>query len=227
LNLTAANAGSLSAPLVGHALSSPDAGVDGGSPAPECLSLPGGVCATMVNGCASCPVGYYANPTRAGCDEQYQWCCTKAAPAASSCTDAGGVCVAADGTCPDKWTQSARACGGGASPACCMPAPSNCPAFPQRCADLGGICTDVRWGPCPVGMEIYALGSDQLGCENNWDGWCCVDAPPSTCADGVNGKRGMCVPGECSGCFASLTSTGPGPALTCEAGRSCCVDMCD
>jgi hypothetical protein len=205
-----------------------DADVDGASPGAECLSLPGGVCATMVNGCASCPAGLFANPTRAGCDEEYQWCCTSVAPAANSCTSAGGVCLAADAGCPDKWTQSARACGGGATPSCCMPSPSDCPAFPQRCADLGGVCTATRWYQCPVGMEIYALGNDQLGCEANTDGWCCVDGPPSTCADGLNGKHWMCVPGEeCSGCFSSPVVGGPGMVPTCEAGRSCCVDICD
>jgi hypothetical protein len=215
--------------------SPPDAGIDSSKDVstspdgslPECLGLPGGTCTTMVNGCASCPAGFYANPTRAGCDEQYEWCCTKVAPPTNDCTDGGGVCVANGAGCPNKWTKMRTSCGTGSDAICCVTTPEDCPAFPQGCFDIGGVCTDVRWGTCPVGMEIYALGNDQLGCENNWYGWCCVDAPPSTCADGLNGTRGMCVPGECSGCFAPVISTGPGPALTCEVGRSCCRDMCD
>jgi hypothetical protein len=212
---------------------SADAGGEAGadtnpdSAPPACASLSGGVCTTMVNGCASCPAGLYPNSTRAGCDERYEWCCTKVAPTASSCSSVGGVCVAPDGKCPNKWTESARGCGGPPTPFCCMPQSNDCPAFPQRCADLGGVCTDARWGVCPTGMEIYALGTDQLGCENNADGWCCVDAPASTCADGINGKRGMCVPGECSGCFAAVIGNDRDLTPTCEAGRSCCVDICN
>ena len=205
-----------------------DAGVDASqdtaaqpdSPPPECLSIPGGRCTTMVNGCASCPAGYHANPTRAGCEEGYEWCCTQVAQEPSDCTDGGGTCIANGAECPDKWTKMRTSCGSNANPICCARTGDECAAFPQKCFDIGGVCTPERWALCPRGMEIYALGSDQLGCENNWDGWCCVDAPPSTCADSPHG--GMCVPGECSGCFAPVSD----PSLTCEAGRSCCVDMC-
>jgi hypothetical protein len=217
--------------------SPPDAGIDSSkdtstspdSPPAECMSLPGGVCATMVNGCASCPAGLYASPTRAGCDEEYEWCCTTVAQEPSDCTNGGGICIANGAECPDRWTKVRTSCGTNPNPICCAPDPfgtGECPAFPQRCFDIGGVCTDARWTLCPRGMEIHALGSDQLGCEKTSEGWCCVDAPPSACADGLNGNRGMCVPGECSGCFVPVTSTGPGPALICEAGRSCCMDNC-
>ena len=200
----------LTATLKGYALPPPPL---------ECPRLEGGACTTMVNGCASCPEGSYANPTRAGCDEPYAWCCTKVTPVASDCANAGGVCIPNGAECPDKWTKMRTSCGGDPNPICCVPTPTACPAFPQGCADIGGVCTEARWGLCPAGMEIHALG-DQLGCENNGFGWCCVDAPSSTCSESGGG---MCVPGECSGCFAPVSD----PGLTCEAGRSCCVDVCD
>jgi hypothetical protein len=195
-----------------------DANTDSGPV--ECESSLGGTCTTMANGCAECPTGSYAHPTRAGCDERYEWCCTKTAPSANDCTNGGGVCIANGAEYPDKWIKMRTSCGTDPNLYCYMPVADECPAFPQKCVDIGGVCTPVRWGSCPVGMEIYALGTDQFGCENNWMGWCCVDAPPSPCSDS---QAGVCVPGECTGCFAPVSDT----SMTCEAGRSCCRDRCD
>lgn len=199
-----------------------DAGMTIDSALIECESLLGGTCTTMVNRCAVCPAGSYVHPTQAGCSERYQWCCTRTAPSASDCTSGGGVCIANGAECPNKWLKTRTSCGSNPNPVCCAPEPDLCPAFPQKCVDIGGVCTDSRWGICPPRTEIYAL-SDQLGCENNSYGWCCVDAPPSSCSDGTISAKGMCVPGECTGCFRPVSD----PNLTCEAGRSCCVDMCD
>lgn len=188
---------------------------------PECLSLPGGVCSSMANGCAVCPAGTYVHPTQAGCRMGVEWCCTKAAPEANTCTGGGGVCIAKGGACPNRWSKTQAACGDGTE--CCVADAENCPEFPQKCVDLGGVCTESRWLPCPRGMEIRSL-EDQGGCEKKWDGWCCIPAPPSTCSDEGSG---VCVPGECTGCFAPVSEHLPKPYPTCEAGHSCCVDVCD
>lgn len=199
-------------------------GSAGGSGAPECLSLPGGTCSSMVNGCAVCPAGSYVHPTQAGCPMGVNWCCTKAAPEANACTGGGGVCVTRGAACPNAWIKTQAACGDGAE--CCVADADECPEFPQKCVDLGGVCTPNRWSTCPLGMEIRSLG-DQGGCEKNWDGWCCVDAPPSSCSDV---GPGVCVPGECKGCFFPVSDPEfslPKPYPTCESGRSCCLDLCD
>ena len=203
-----------------------DAGRDSGfsGNAPECLSLPGGTCSSMVNGCAVCPTGSYVHPTQAGCPMGGQWCCTKAAPEVNACTTGGGVCIALGAACPSRWSKTQASCGDGAE--CCVADAKDCPEFPQKCSDWGGVCTANRWSTCPRGMEIRSL-EDQGGCENNWDGWCCVDAPPSSCSDV---GPGVCVPGECKGCFAPVSDPEfrlPKPYPTCEAGRSCCLDLCD
>lgn len=188
----------------------------------ECETLQGGQCAALVNSCAVCPASSYANPTHAGCSESYAWCCTNAAPSTNDCTSGGGVCVDSAAACPNQWTKVWTSCGAGSSSNCCMPDSAKCPVSPQKCADLGGVCTGARWQGCPAGMEIYALG-DQLGCSSSMGGWCCVDAPPSSCADSKSGGR-VCVPGkECTGCFAPVSDL----SLTCEPGRSCCMDVCD
>ncbi len=199
----------------------------GGSPGstdaqpPACESLPGGTCASMANGCAVCPAGTYVNPTREGCSGS-TWCCTKQPPPTSPCGAINGVCVANADACPNRWKDVETSCNDSVNSVCCTPDESDCPAFPQRCADIGGVCTASRWIRCPAGTEPYALDADQLGCEGDWDGWCCVDAPPSSCADSREG--GMCVPGDkCKGCFEAH----PNASLTCEPGRVCCVDMCD
>lgn len=176
----------------------------------------GGICSTMGNECVVCPAGMYVNPTSAGCARNL-WCCTKTPPAGNPCTSGGGVCVANGATCPTGWDKMRTSCGGDPNPICCQPR-EGCGPYPQACVDLGGVCVPNRWSPCPSGTEIHSLGQ-QFGC----GGWCCVDAPPSTCADGLNGRQGMCVPGECTGCFAKVSES----ALICEAGRSCCTDICD
>jgi hypothetical protein len=174
-----------------------------------------------VNGCALCPAGSFVDPTRAGCSE-YSWCCTKVTPSVNDCTQGGGVCVEGNNPCPDKWEAIRTSCGTGMNTTCCAPKKNECPAYPKKCIDMGGVCTNTRWDRCPLGTEPNSLGTDQLGCENQSGGWCCVDGPPSTCADSAQG--GMCVPGDkCTGCFAAH----PDSSLTCEAGRVCCVDICD
>ncbi len=75
---------------------------------------------------------------------------------------------------------------------------------------------------CPPGTEPLALEGDQGGCKTDVsDGWCCVTAPASSCSDAAGV---ICVTGdECAGCFTAASD----PTLTCEAGRVCCLDMCD
>jgi len=83
-----------------------------------------------------------------------------------------------------------------------------------RCASAGGFCTAQRWEMCPRGYEPSAPDM-HLGCE---PGWCCVDAPPSSCSDDSDGN---CVLGDnCTGCWGSL------PGYSCEVGRVCCIDIC-
>ena len=90
------------------------------------------------------------------------------------------------------------------------------------CSAAGGTCTEQRWHLCPVGTEpVDPDPHRDCGSGTGTDGWCCVDAPPSTCSDaaGVN-----CVVGtECTGCWGPPGDT----SLTCEAGRICCTDVCD
>lgn len=109
------------------------AGVDGA--APQCLSLSGGTCAALVDGCRACPAGTYLNPTRAGCDEAHAWCCTKVAPEVNECTDGGGLCVPSGAECPDGWKRMRTSCGAGVDSTCCQPDSSVCPV------NLGGGCT--------------------------------------------------------------------------------------
>jgi hypothetical protein len=72
------------------------------------------------------------------------------------------------------------------------------------------MCTPARWALCPAGYEP-ASGGGHLDCES--EGWCCVEAPASTCSDS---GEASCVEGECTGCWEDA-----GQGLTGEAGRSC------
>jgi hypothetical protein len=91
---------------------------------------------------------------------------------------------------------------------------------PPACAAAGGFCSEARWILCPVHFEPVG-GDGHLDCGSGGaDGWCCVPAPPSECSDR---GAGNCVPGTtCTGCWAPAPGT---PA--CEAGRVCCIDVCD
>jgi len=92
------------------------------------------------------------------------------------------------------------------------------PELTPACELAGGeLCTAERWEVCPVGFEPVA-GDGHQDCDTQGNGWCCQPAPASTCsqAEGAN-----CVPGECTGCWADA-----GEGLSCEEGRSCCVDNC-
>ena len=96
--------------------------------------------------------------------------------------------------------------GGGASP------------YPE-CAAVDGICTDARWELCPNGTEPVDPNPnrDCPGGEGA-QGWCCVDAPPSTCSDDSSGN---CIVGDsCEGCWAEVQG------YDCEDGRVCCEDIC-
>ena len=90
------------------------------------------------------------------------------------------------------------------------------------CEAAGGTCTDSRWNMCPVGTEpIDPDPHRDCGSGTGTDGWCCVDAPTSTCSDAAGAN---CVVGtECTGCWGPAEDT----SLTCEAGRVCCTDICD
>ncbi len=207
------------------------ASLDGGVEAPRdtaidgttssCEGLLGGICSGLVDGCATCPSGSFPYPSRSGCPDQ-TWCCTPTPSASDSCLDVGGVCVRGlDSYCPPGWGAVWTSCSDPSSK-CCMPQTATCRHVPKKCAESGGVCTQARWTRCPLGTEPYSLSSNQLGCEAYANAWCCVEAPPSPCADEPGG--GMCVPGAaCTGCFAAH----PDPAMTCESGRVCCVDMCD
>jgi hypothetical protein len=186
-----------------------------------CQTLLGGMCSELVNGCATCPSGSAPSSTRVDCPDQ-TWCCTPIPSATDECRRQGGVCMSGlESVCPPGWLDVWTSCSDMNSK-CCMPKPEICNSVPRGCAEIGGVCTLSRWGRCPVGTEPYSLSSNQFGCEAYEDGWCCVDAPSSPCADSPGG--GMCVPGDrCTGCFAAH----PDPSMTCESGRVCCVDVCD
>lgn len=188
--------------------------------APNCAAA-SGFCSELVNGCATCPSGSAPNASRLDCPGQ-SWCCTPLPTLTDECSDIGGRCVSGlDSACPAGWQDVWTSCRD-ANSKCCMPKPAICNTVPKPCAVLGGICALSRWTRCPAGTEPYSASGDQLGCEVYNDGWCCVDAPPSPCADSAKG--GMCVPGDkCTGCFTAHED----PAMTCETGRVCCVDICD
>ncbi len=88
------------------------------------------------------------------------------------------------------------------------------------CTAVGGTCTEERWILCPVGTEPIDPDPHQdCGSNLGSGGWCCVDAPPSTCSDS---SYANCIAGtKCEGCWASVQD------LSCEAGRVCCTDICD
>jgi len=91
----------------------------------------------------------------------------------------------------------------------------------KSCSAAGGVlCTDARWLLCPAGYEPVAQGDGHFNCGKTNEGWCCQPAPPSSCS--ASGTAN-CVPGSCKGCFGPA----PDPSLTCEADRSCCIDICD
>jgi hypothetical protein len=182
----------------------------------ECETLYGGTCFPISGTCAACPDGTYVHTTRAGCSER-EWCCTEKSLGGGECVD--GVCVASGVPCPDQWILMRIPCEPGSDTMCCMPEESACPGYPEECAALGGVCTGARFEMCPVGTEPYDLGEERGGC--GFGGWCCVEAPPSSCSDepGV-----MCVPGDqCEGCFYPAWDE----SLTCEEGRVCCFDYCN
>jgi hypothetical protein len=86
------------------------------------------------------------------------------------------------------------------------------------CVAAGGTCSPSRWSICPAHYEPIGEGTGHLDCTSA--GWCCVPAPSSPCSDT---GAGNCVVGDtCTGCWGEA----PG-APACEAGRICCVDMCD
>lgn len=93
--------------------------------------------------------------------------------------------------------------------------------YPE-CEGVGGACTDARWELCPPGTE--PLGTDP---RSDCPGWCCVDAPPSTCSDDssyncVIGTRCEDISGDDWGaCWGT-----PDGAYECEDGRVCCMDVC-
>lgn len=188
--------------------------------APNC-ALVSGFCSELSNGCATCPNGSVPSASRLDCPSQ-SWCCTPLPTVTDECSAIGGTCVSGlDRACPAGWRDVWTSCRDTNSK-CCMPKPEICNTVPKPCAAIGGICALSRWSRCPAGTEPYSTSSNQLGCEVYNDGWCCVDAPPSPCADSAKG--GMCVPGaQCTGCFTAHED----PAMTCEAGRVCCVDICD
>jgi hypothetical protein len=206
-------------PIDGATDAARDAAID--QAATTCTTLMGGFCSELVNGCATCPNGSAPAATRTDCPSQ-SWCCTPLPAVTDECWNNGGMCVSGlNSLCPAGWKEVWTSCRN-ADSKCCMPAPDVCNTVPKKCAEIGGVCTLSRWTRCPAGTEPYSASSNQLGCEAYSQGWCCIDAPPSPCADNVNG--GMCVPGDrCTGCFAAHSD----PAMTCESGRVCCVDICD
>ena len=95
--------------------------------------------------------------------------------------------------------------------------PTDTVSYP-RCEARGGTCTEYRWVVCPVGTEP-AAGEGHEDCPGG--GWCCVPAPSSTCS---SSGYTNCVEGErCTGCWGAPDDA----SLTCEAGRVCCLDICD
>lgn len=89
----------------------------------------------------------------------------------------------------------------------------------SECETAGGSCTDGAL--CPAGHEPIDPGPHR-DCPGNYEmpGWCCVEAPASSCSDS---EEGNCIVGDtCPGseCLA------PEPTgLECEAGRVCCIQM--
>jgi len=91
------------------------------------------------------------------------------------------------------------------------------------CAAAGGVqCTVMSWEQCPRGTEPVVTGGGKEDCQNS--GWCCQTAPASPCSQ--SGSYAMCMVGTCSGCWMDYTNT-DGGVLSCETGRSCCIDICD
>lgn len=91
----------------------------------------------------------------------------------------------------------------------------------KACKNAGGVlCTDARWLLCPAGYEPVGEGDGHFNCGQTNDGWCCQEAPPSSCS--ASGSAN-CIPGSCTGCFDNA----PDQSLACEQGRACCVDICD
>ena len=89
-------------------------------------------------------------------------------------------------------------------------------SFPQ-CAAVAGKCTPQRWIICPVNTEP----ADPDPHQDCGSGWCCTAAPTSTCSASASTN---CVVGTaCVGCWGPATNA----ALSCEAGRVCCEDICD
>lgn len=84
------------------------------------------------------------------------------------------------------------------------------------CSGEGGQCMPNHWDMCPTGTEPY--GDDEaLDC----NGRCCVPAPGSTCSDDPSHN---CLLGTtCEGCWGEAMNS----ALSCEAGRVCCIYICD
>jgi hypothetical protein len=100
------------------------------------------------------------------------------------------------------------------------PRPDTGAPLTDTCAAVGGaFCTPVRWELCPKGFEPISSGDGHYGC-GTIQGWCCVPAPPSSCS--ASGA-GNCIAGGCTGCWMKVTDT----TLTCETGRSCCIDGCN
>jgi hypothetical protein len=134
----------------------------------------------------------------------------------------GGVDGSADGSTHD--TLSTDVAPGDTTPAADVvtdtaPPDTGAP-LTDTCASVGGkFCTAVRWELCPIGYEPSDKGDGHFGC-GTIQGWCCVPAPASSCT--ASGK-GNCVPGGCTGCWTAVTDT----SLSCESGRSCCIDNCD
>ncbi|MBN1771450.1 MAG: hypothetical protein JXB32_09325 [Deltaproteobacteria bacterium] len=95
--------------------------------------------------------------------------------------------------------------------------PTDTASYPA-CAARGGTCTEYRWVICPAGTEPAPTEAHE-DCPGG--GWCCVPAPTSTCS---SSGYANCVEGErCTECWAAPDDT----TLTCEAGRVCCLDICD
>jgi len=87
------------------------------------------------------------------------------------------------------------------------------------CDSASGVCTNARWELCPLGLEPVDPDPNR-DCPGSpgAQGWCCVDAPPSTCSDE---SPGNCVVGDsCEDCWMDL------PGYDCEDGRVCCQDGC-
>jgi hypothetical protein len=94
-------------------------------------------------------------------------------------------------------------------------------ATPPACAAAGGFCTRYAWESCPAHYEPTALEEGHLDCSgSSGNAWCCVPAPSSPCSDT---GAGNCLVGDtCTGCWAEAPS-----APACEAGRVCCMNICN